>query len=387
MKNGNTLKSLMKKNPHLYKHFCQMQEREENFLFKNDIVIALYLKIRNHHNLIKVNKINLLEINNFEKMDDLISKLIRESSLNKFISSFLSSKYKKLLNENCIELFSQIYDLKLEKNILNQAFKKVARIHDEKNFESFLVDIIKSNSNFGLSSTLKIIKEQNLNVDVISINHKKNNLILRINDYKSSNILGSSSWCISYSKRWFDNYMKRKCSFGLTPSQYFIFNFDLPQEHRYSKIGVTVSKNTYIFAADRFDRAIPGSSNICKKIQRIHNEWIDESYLMRHFLSFVVGKEMEDLNHLMDCLSSVNFKDINSEDLILLSNRLDDFSTKSMKKRTQTFFYKVVSSKYDTSENLDESVVELIKHKYPKVSLLLQKNGYNIKSMIFNKTA
>lgn len=379
----NTLKVLMKKNPHLYKHFSKIESNELNKSIDESIIISLYLKIKKHHNLIKFNKINILEIDSFEKMDDSISYLIRKSNINKFISSFLSSKHKKIIIDEAYSSFSQIYDLDLEKKTLNKYFSKIAGIKDAESLSLFLKNIVLSNSNSDIKSILSVIKENKLNVDVISINHSCKELILKIKDYRASRFLGSTSWCISYDKKWFNNYTGQKGKFGLLPSQYFIINFSYPASHRLSKVGVTVGKDSFIFAADNFDRSLHQYYPLCRRIQKLHNDIINDDYLLNFFTSNIDDFDMDSIQDIIDRTKNINFKNVSVAGFVLFSSRLDLFTTKATKKRSQTIFYKAFISKYNATDDIPDELSDLIFSTYPKLSRLLSNKNYKIKSAIY----
>jgi hypothetical protein len=383
MKTKTTLKFLMKKNPYLYKHFLKIRTNKINKNIDESIIISLYLKIKKHHNLIKFKKINILEIDSFERMDDCISYFIRLSDINKFISNFLTKKYKKLIFSESYDYFAQLYDLDIDKNVLEKYFRKIARIKDSQSLSLFLKNIIESNSSSDINSIISLIKENNLNVDIISIDHSSKELILKIKDYKASRLLGSTSWCISYDKKWFNKYTGEKGKFGLFPSQYFILNFSYPANHRLSKVGVTVGKDTFIFSADNFDRSLHKNYSLCKRIQKIHNEIINDEYLLNFFTSNIYNFNMDSIQDIIERTKNIKFKKVSVEGIVLFSSRLDVFTTKSTKKRSQTLFYKAIISKYSATDDIPDEISDLIFNKYPKLSRLLNSKNYKIKSAIY----
>lgn len=79
-----------------------------------------------------------------------------------------------------------------------------------------------------------LLKSENANTDVVL--DGRDLLILKINDYKASSILGSASWCISRNENYFKNYTEND------NSQYFIYDFSKDSSDNDSMIGITLDK-------------------------------------------------------------------------------------------------------------------------------------------------
>lgn len=382
MKPDDTLKILMRKNPHLYKHFIKIKKNEANRFIKSNTIVSLFLNIKRYHNLIKSSKLDLMSIHEFEKMDDTLSKLIRDNTILKFALSFLSKKNAFLLTNRARSKFGILYDLNLKRETLSNDFSKIARIDDTESFLTFLDGIIASHSSFSLNHIIRTIKEKSLNVDIISINHEKEELILKINDYRASNALGSTSWCISYGENWFKQYTENHSRYGIKASQYFVFNFKKDPIHKLSKVGITLSKDKFIFAADRFDRPLKATSPICKRVIKLHNELINDEFIFNNFVKRL-SPNMDSLNHFMNCIKNIDLTSLSVSTLIMFSIKLDIFVEKSTAKRAEKLFLKTILNKYSSEDVVPEDLASLISSKYPKISRTLNKKGYKIKSAIY----
>jgi hypothetical protein len=77
-------------------------------------------------------------------------------------------------------------------------------------------------------------KADTYGVEVISENN--NILIVRIEDFNQSNLMGSSSWCISRDESYFKSYADHR-------EQYFVYDFSKDKTDNSSMIGVTLETN------------------------------------------------------------------------------------------------------------------------------------------------
>lgn len=182
-------------------------------------------------------------IDTFEKAEELfdyIQNYENDKIVNKLFNE-LTPKLKKLVDK---DKFTKILrtGIKYEEN-LKKFFKKCKAYEpdseDALGVEALYSDTIKYIENlegiFNSEAIQNRIKNENLNIDII---HDANTmLILKVNDYESMKVLGSTDWCIVKSENHWDNYVN---DFTV---QYMIFDFTKDRTEREHAIGVTVSVN------------------------------------------------------------------------------------------------------------------------------------------------
>jgi len=78
------------------------------------------------------------------------------------------------------------------------------------------------------------MKMENVNADIVV--ERDDLLILKVNDYEASSVLGSGSWCISRSSMYFEDYTEDD------NAQYFIYDFTKDSRDNDSMIGLTLTK-------------------------------------------------------------------------------------------------------------------------------------------------
>jgi len=101
---------------------------------------------------------------------------------------------------------------------------------------------------FNLEAMKKKIKQTNSKVKIML--ERPDILVLAPQDYNTSCALGSQSWCISYSKNYWDSYV------DVFSNQYFIFDFTKPLSDKRSMIGVTVNPDGSFKAAHFKDDSV-----------------------------------------------------------------------------------------------------------------------------------
>lgn len=240
-------------------------------------------KIIEYKNLLKSKNINIVEFlkksENFEYIEDEIDLCIKNSKVEKLIKSIISSKYNNLIYEKEIEKKEKYTDLNketfkllnslIEENINNEDLqnfigKKIARYKTNEDLNEALKSLLRTYSGFSKENILMKIEKEKLNADIVFF--ENNILVIKINDFKSSKILGSSSWCISNYERTFENYTENK-------EQYFVYDFNKMPEDNESMVGYTF-KNNKIYNShlknDNYnnnEKIINEFLNIIKKIE------------------------------------------------------------------------------------------------------------------------
>ena len=168
-----------------------------------------------------------------EGIDDYINKIIYKSNVKKFATSIISKKYSHLYNEDSYKYFKELYDLNISRSALEENIgSKMAGFKNSEEFNSALSRFYNSLNEFDRESYL--MKMENIDADVIV--DCDDMLILKINDYKASSVLGSGSWCISRSSMYFEDYTEDG------NAQYFIYDFTKDSRDNDSMIGLTLTK-------------------------------------------------------------------------------------------------------------------------------------------------
>lgn len=232
-----------KKKPTIEKTFKKINELVylDNFSDLNRVVD----KYKENEAILKLNDFELInafktaaESNKssytiYEKFDDAMSKIIHDHKVKQFINSIASNKYNHLYDEKTYKIASNLYDLNLPDNSLQEYIgKKIAAFKTPEEFNGALSKFLESLNSFTLEATLN--KAEKFGIQVISENHNK--LILRINNFEESKTMGSSSWCISRSESYFHSYADGA-------EQYFLFDFSKENTDNASMIGITLHTN------------------------------------------------------------------------------------------------------------------------------------------------
>lgn len=182
-----------------------------------------------------------------EKISDHLDKVIKKHKVKVFAYRIASKKYHKLYNEETLLLMDNIYDLKLDSCILqNEIGKKLAAYKDSQEFNRALYKFYEYIAEVTKDKIIK--KSQDLNAKVIQDSNSL--VILQIDNFKQSEVLGSSSWCISRHETHFKNYTKEN------KKQYFIYNFEKRLTDNDSIIGVTLDNGQLNIAHYKDDTRI-----------------------------------------------------------------------------------------------------------------------------------
>lgn len=191
-----------------------------------------YMELRNKN--LKVPDIN--KFNSPEELYDELQKIEAQYKVNKMVQelpSNLKRQYKSL--EDKSEIDKLFYELN-SKDERGQLIKKISRYKNLHN----LIEVIKS----FLESTSKGFRDMLISLETdsnVNVIWSQNNVIVgQIKDYSASCKFGSSSWCISTNKSYFNQYTDKG-------TQYFIWDFNLKSTDPLSLIGITMYDIDQIF--------------------------------------------------------------------------------------------------------------------------------------------
>ena len=240
---GEYINEQFKKNPTIAKTFKQIKDIAYVEHFDN--LTKIINKYKDNEVILKLNEFALLltfkdaAANNehsftiYEKFDDAMSKIIRDHKVKQYINSIASKKYEHLYNEQTYKLAGELFDMKLPDNSLQEYVgKKLAAFKTPEQFNEALNLFLESLNSFEMKAT--IAKAEKFGVQVISENDNK--VILRIDNFETSKLMGSSSWCISRDESYFKSYANGR-------EQYFLFDFSKDNTDNRSMLGITLEKN------------------------------------------------------------------------------------------------------------------------------------------------
>lgn len=237
------------------------------------VVYDYYLELRNKH-------LKVPDINQFKKSEDLYDALqIVENNykINRIVQelpSDLKSQYKKLsptLKSTVDSLFKGLS----EKDEKNQLIKKISRYKTIGELSKVIDNLLSSPNGY---TDMLVSIENDPNSDLI---YFENGIIIaKINDYSSSCKLGSSSWCISTSERFFKSYTTDR-------DQYFIWDFNLNITDPLSLIGLTKNK----FEELNLDNIInQGKTIIDLQIRNVHDR--NDRTILNNIVNIIKEKKI-----------------------------------------------------------------------------------------------
>lgn len=189
-----------------------------------------------------------------EDLDDKMNKRIKEHKVQLFAHSIASNKYKNLYDDESYKIIENIYDLKLKTDIFQDYIgKKIAAYKTPAEFNEGLKSFVESFNGFDMQSML--VKAENAGAKVISENDDI--LIIQVENYEQSKLLGSSSWCIVRHESYFNSYTDGG------NKQYFLFDFSKDSADNESMIGFTIDIDGEHYAAHyKDDEEVEESSEI-----------------------------------------------------------------------------------------------------------------------------
>lgn len=242
---ADSVRNLFKKNPTVAKNFIEIIEKDRDLmnLKKANVAIETY-----HNNLEFFNsksfdikaefKTALADKQNniykaIEQLDDKMNKKIKDHKVFLFAHSISSNKYKNLYNEESYKIIESIYDLKLKTDVFQDYIgKKIAAYKTPEEFNEGLMKFVASFNSFEM--TAMINKAEDAGARVIS--EADNILVVAIDSYEQSKLLGSSSWCIVRNESYFKSYT------GNGNQQYFVFDFSKDSADEASMMGITLDR-------------------------------------------------------------------------------------------------------------------------------------------------
>lgn len=228
----------------------------------------------------------------FENLDDEMNSLIKIHKVKNFAESIISNKYINLYNEDSYKIFSEILDSNVNTiQLQNLIGKKIALYNNSEEFNEGLKEVLDRINGFYLDIYLEKIKEQNAKI----ISSENNVLIIQVENFEQSKNLGSTSWCISRDKQYFDSYTSDN------QNQFFIYDFNLESTDENSMIGMTLNKNNDIYVCySKFDEEIRTDTAEISKYQRIIENKLDENKFKEEMLKNLNEKNLSRMRDFMN---------------------------------------------------------------------------------------
>lgn len=245
----NDIKHSLRKTPVISKKFIEMYEENNRKPLSVYLVMNTYL---NNEHILKSQKFNIvdalqkmkdemnskqyLEERKFdehcENLDDDMNAIIKNHKVKQYAHSIASNKYMHLYDEKSYKIIEAIFDLNIESSVLQDNIgKKIAAYHTPEEFNAGLKSLLNTFSDF----TPDKVKAKAIDCNAEIISDDDNKLIIKIEEFKQSKIMGSSSWCIARDDHYFKSYV------GEYNHQYFIYDFNKDSSDNESMIGITLT--------------------------------------------------------------------------------------------------------------------------------------------------
>lgn len=378
MEISKTFHSQTKKNPHIQKHFIDIWNDNSNASFSEDDVLRIFSKLKTHHNLLKNRKIHATDFSSFEKLEDAIEEAVKQNTVIKLYKSLFSKKYSHLTEVKTWSILRELVDNNIDRSKISGYLVKMAAFKHYNEVNNALLKCLHENTETGINVILKKIKTQKLNVDVTLCSHEDKLLILKINDYKASNALGSSNWCISYSPNYFKHYTLAKQNRGSkrTPAnQFFVFDFSYDPSHSHSLIGITVNDKKFIFAADKRDRSISFNLHIDTVMELNKAKYYTNYHYLTYLQHSLQGEDFKAFEFFKAYIQSLDMNTFDTRDLLKISQIMDTkFKTKSLKRQSKRFLSKLISQQHSNG-TVSPEMIALLGEKNPAFVKKMKKGG------------
>ncbi len=201
-------------------------------------------KLLEVYEMLKSHPTKVPPIDTFKTIEDLFD-FLQGSGIGTKVSQVINSIPSRARQHASAELKKLIeLNIKYADALKDFYSKKGGKFKDSRSLYNETDALIKNLSGgFNLEAIKKKIKDKKCAVEIIL--ERPDLLVIKPLDYSASNALGSSSWCISYSKNYWDSYA------DVFSNQYFIYDFTKSLSDKKSMIGVTVNPDA-TFKASHF---------------------------------------------------------------------------------------------------------------------------------------
>jgi hypothetical protein len=209
----------------------------------------------------------------YEDLDDKMNRKIKDHKVQQLAHSIASNKYRGLYDNESYKIIENIYDLNLKTDVFQDYIgKKIAAYKTPEQFNEGLSSFLKSFNGFDMQSML--LKAENAGVQIIS--ESDDILIIEVENYEQSKLLGSSSWCIVRDEQYFNSYTEGG------NKQYFLYDFSCDSSDNNSMIGFTLDYEGEHYAAHyKDDDEVNENESILAYAHDIINELKERLHLVR----------------------------------------------------------------------------------------------------------
>lgn len=239
----NEFKDKAKGNTPFFLKFIMKLAMKSDEILSSNYLLETYNKIVQYKQVIKNEKVNIFTFENFDELNDELDDLIFKHENKKFINKFLSNKYKDLLTKKSFDLFALLRENNVPIELIND--RLISGIAALKTSQSFNYQLEKFTNEVTKFSNDHIIKKvENNNSEVVFANEQF--LAIMINDFKASQEIGSSRWCISRTESAFSNYKASSKNYSFSEIGKILRKYNLSEsnENRYVFL-FDFSKNTH----------------------------------------------------------------------------------------------------------------------------------------------
>lgn len=231
-----------KKNPTIEKVFKTAIVKKPDYINR---IIGIAAQYKKYSHILKDKKIKVLdEMKNYtqtklgyeglEEISDKIQKIAKAHNVKVFAYSIASQKYKNLYDNKVMDVMELLYDLKIEKEILQEQIgSKIAAYKTPEDFYTGLKKLYGVLSNFTKDLILEKVSKNNTKITY----ENDDIIILEIKRFEESSLFGAPSWCISRDIGYFTSYTKNGSK------QYIVYNFKPETETKKTLIGITLNDN------------------------------------------------------------------------------------------------------------------------------------------------
>jgi len=185
-------------------------------------------------------------------------RMVLKKLLNKLTSEVIKSEIKEYMYGPYVEDRSahtrDVIDIINNMFILpSSSQKEFFTISDKfKSFDELMIEMSAFVKNHigtfdGMMDKIKTVGDEHLKV--LMSDENLGHILVRVLDYKGSESIGSTSWCIVYSEAQFDSYVGKNNNY-----QYFFFNFGAGIPANLKMLAFTMNLNdTIIYSHDRYN--------------------------------------------------------------------------------------------------------------------------------------
>jgi hypothetical protein len=240
----------LKKHPNIAKFVINLFKEEINIVGAFILIDA----IKENHQILKNNNFQFDNELSIEGLTDEIFKTVQDHKVKQLAFSILSNKYKHLYSDECKPFFENMFNSNFTSNQVQEILGK--KIASCKTKEDFFKHVESVHDKIFKFSKEKLLADLSKSKDVQVISEQDDVVVLKINNFEDSKILGTSNWCISREYYYFEDYAQNN-------NQYFIYDFNNDTPENLSLIGVTLFKNGNLKAAhDKNDYSLKHDSII-----------------------------------------------------------------------------------------------------------------------------